>query len=241
METVVEEKVNVPSVVEETSIMSTNVEQALAEWEAYQTFTEKLLDESDYQLIRGKRFKKKSAWRKYSRAFNITTEIRDKVIIKDEKGRVQEAEFIVRATLPNGRYVESWGSCSKLEGSKSHPNHDIPATAQTRATNRAISDLIGAGEVTAEEMQSEFRRNNFNEPMPMSRKKNSETVDAEFTNKEESKGDCPQNFKEILEECKLLGKPCRKGVLKSIARNGGYPNKDELLSYIDSLPNGEVE
>ena len=239
MTTAVNDNVNVPSIVEESNIMSTNVEQALAEWEAYQTFTEKLLDDSDYQLIRGKKFKKKSAWRKYSRAFNITTEIRDKVITKDDKGRVEEAEFIVRATLPNGRYVESWGSCSKLEGSKSHPNHDIPATAQTRATNRAISDLIGAGEVTAEEMQSEMRRNTFREPMPMKRKE--KAIDADFTNKEESKVEVPQNFKEILKECKSLGKPCRKGVLKSIAKNGGYSNKEELLSYIDSLPNGEVE
>lgn len=239
MTAIVNNESNIPSVIEENTIMSTNVEQALAEWEAYQTFTEKLLDDSDYQLIRGKKFKKKSAWRKYSRAFNITTEIRDKLITKDEKGRVQEAEFIVRATLPNGRYVESWGSCSRLEGNKSHPNHDIPATAQTRATNRAISDLIGAGEVTAEEMQSEMRRNNFTEPMPMSRKE--EAIDADFTNKEESKLDLPQNFKEILKECKSLGKPCRKGVLKSIAKNGGYSNKEELLRYIDSLPNGEVE
>jgi hypothetical protein len=34
----------------------------------------------------------------------------------------------------------------------SHPG-DIPATAETRATNRAISNLIGAGEVSAEEME----------------------------------------------------------------------------------------
>lgn len=34
----------------------------------------------------------------------------------------------------------------------SHPDHDIIGTAQTRATNRAIADLIGCGEVSAEEL-----------------------------------------------------------------------------------------
>lgn len=149
------------AVVEESAILTTNVDAALEEWEAYQLFTEKLLDESDYQDIRGKKFKKKSAWRKYARAFNISTTIVEKIIMRDEKGRVTGAEFTVRATLPNGRFVEAWGSCSKREGAKSHPDHDIPATAQTRATNRAIADLIGAGEVTAEEMMSENRSNAF--------------------------------------------------------------------------------
>ena len=34
----------------------------------------------------------------------------------------------------------------------SHAEHDVPATAATRATNRAAADLFAAGEVSAEEM-----------------------------------------------------------------------------------------
>jgi hypothetical protein len=139
------------------AISTVNVDQALQEWQAYQTITEKMLDETDYQDIQGRRFKKKSAWRKYARAFNITTEIIDKDIVKTDKGAVKEASFIVRATLPTGRYADGWGNCSRQEGNKAHPNHDIPATAMTRATNRAIADLIGAGEVTAEEIQAELK------------------------------------------------------------------------------------
>lgn len=144
-------------VVEDNSaaISTVNVDQALQEWAAYQTITEKMLDENDYQQIKGKGFKKKSAWRKYARAFNISDEIIEKDIVKTEKGNVIEASFIVRATLPNGRYADGWGNCSRQEGNKSHPNHDIPATAHTRAKNRAIADLIGAGEVSAEEIQAE--------------------------------------------------------------------------------------
>ena len=141
------------TVVEQTgSIQTFNVEDALAQWEAYQIFTEKLLDQSDYIDIKGKAFKKKSAWRKYARAFNINTEIISKDIQRNDKGVVTEAEFIVRATLPDGRHCDGWGNCSRREGNKNKPNHDIPATAMTRATNRAIADLIGAGEVTAEEV-----------------------------------------------------------------------------------------
>lgn len=136
----------------EQSMQSFNVEDALAQWEAYQIFTEKLLDKSDYIDIKGKAFKKKSAWRKYARAFNINTEIISKDITYNDKGIVTEAEFIVRATLPDGRHCDGWGNCSRREGNKNKPNHDIPATAMTRATNRAIADLIGAGEVTAEEV-----------------------------------------------------------------------------------------
>jgi len=146
-------------VVEDNSaaISTVNVDQALQEWNAYQKITELMLDETDYQQIQGRAFKKKSAWRKYARAFNITTEIIDKDIVKTDKGQVKEASFIVRATLPTGRYADGWGNCSRQEGNKAHPNHDIPATAMTRATNRAIADLIGAGEVTAEEIQAELK------------------------------------------------------------------------------------
>ena len=146
-------------VVEQDSaaISTVNVEQALEEWNAYQKITELMLDETDYQQIQGRAFKKKSAWRKYARAFNITTEIIDKDIVKTDKGAVKEASFIVRATLPTGRYADGWGNCSRQEGNKAHPNHDIPATAMTRATNRAIADLIGAWEVTAEEIQAELK------------------------------------------------------------------------------------
>ena len=36
--------------------------------------------------------------------------------------------------------------------------HDVPSTAHTRAKNRAIADLIGAGEVTADEMSDGYEK-----------------------------------------------------------------------------------
>lgn len=132
-----------------------DVEAAVSQWETYQEVTGRILDESDYVEINGKKFKKKSAWRKYKRAFNISTKILEKNITRFENGRAKEAEFVVRASLPDGTYADGYGNCHISErDSWSKPNHDMPATAQTRATNRAISDLIGAGEVSSEEMEN---------------------------------------------------------------------------------------
>jgi hypothetical protein len=132
-------------------MLPVDVEQAIVEWKAYQDLTTRLLDKTDYQPIGPKSFKKKSAWRKYAKAFNLSCEIIDKIVERGEDGKIQYADFVVRATAPSGRYAEAWASCSRSERAFSH-DQDIAATAQTRAENRAISDLIGAGEVSAEEM-----------------------------------------------------------------------------------------
>lgn len=139
----------------------------------YQALCNRLLDDSDYQQIRDKRFRKRSAWRKLAVAFGVTFEIVDRVHQRDSRGRIVSSEFIVRATAPNGRFADGWGACTRwerccppkcykkhdhcvadCEGSFhfSHAEHDIPATAETRAKNRAAADLFGMGEVSAEEI-----------------------------------------------------------------------------------------
>ena len=146
-----------------------NVDIAIEQWDAYQKLCKGLLNESDYQeiivkekdedgnYVKVKRhFKKKSAWQKLSRAFNVDTHIVDRDIERTKMGRVREAYYCVRATLPNGRSVESDALCSRSERGKDKvSDHTIMSTAKTRATNRAIAELIGAGEVSAEEMSAE--------------------------------------------------------------------------------------
>ena len=165
-----------------------SVDTALDEWHDYQRFTRELLDDNDYQQIGRQRFKKKSAWRKYARFYNITDEVTFEEIQRDDRGRPIFARIRVKATAPNGRTAEadqechvterccpeSYGGECRQKGLKwlsgqlkhvccrpdclgfehfSHPG-DIPATALTRAKNRAIADLIGAGEVSAEEIRA---------------------------------------------------------------------------------------
>ncbi|KAL3700370.1 hypothetical protein R1sor_018392 [Riccia sorocarpa] len=101
---------------------------------------------TDYMMMQGKPFIKKSGWRKIAFFFNISFEIKDKSIQFDTNCNVIRAEFLVRAIMPNGRYTDSWGSCDRGEKRFSKPNHDIPSTAETRAKTRACQDLLGIGE-----------------------------------------------------------------------------------------------
>lgn len=115
---------------------------------------EALLDADDYQKIGNKSFKKKSAWRKLGVAYAVSHEILSKEYWYDENDHIRRAEFVVRATAPNGRFEDGVGLCDLSErnfGAKQ--DHDIPATAHTRAVNRASSDLFGLGEVSAEEVE----------------------------------------------------------------------------------------
>ena len=162
-----------PQVPEETGLIAAdnvpNVDVAIEQWDAYQKLCKGLLNETDYQEIIVKEkdedgnyvkvkshFKKKSAWQKLSRAFNVDTTIVDRSLERTKMGRVREAYYCVRATLPNGRSVESDALCSRSEKGKDKvSDHTIMSTAKTRATNRAIAELIGAGEVSAEEMTAE--------------------------------------------------------------------------------------
>jgi hypothetical protein len=119
----------------------------------YQELCVKLLDDNDWQTIQGKRFPKRSAWRKLAVAYGVSFEIKDRTLFWEDDGNLKSAEFIVRATAPNGRFADGWGACAVSERNAGRKaNHDIPATAETRAKNRAAADLFGMGEVSAEEV-----------------------------------------------------------------------------------------
>ena len=149
-----------------------DVDAASAFMDNYQELVEALLDtDEDYQG--GK--KKKSAWRKLATAFNISDCVIEKEIIREDNYQIISAFFMVKATLPNGRSCIGVGDASifdkirysstkkhdadketpsnfELRGRFTNAEHDVIATAHTRAKSRAIADLIGAGEVSAEEL-----------------------------------------------------------------------------------------
>jgi uncharacterized protein (DUF3820 family) len=119
---------------------------------AYDAACASLIGENDVQKEGGRTFKKKSAWRKLARHFNISTGV-----VRVERDIVGEnflATVIVRATGPWGQSAESVGACGTDEavGRRVITIADAIATAETRATNRAVSNLIAMGEVSAEEM-----------------------------------------------------------------------------------------
>ncbi len=108
----------------------------------YQLLKTKLLQEIDYQVIRGKKYIKKSGFRKLSTAFGISTSVVREARLNLEGYFVYE--ITVRATASSGRFTEACSSCASNERDFSHIENDVRATAQTRGSNRAIADLIGS-------------------------------------------------------------------------------------------------
>lgn len=109
----------------------------------------KLLDRDDIIKIKGNEFVKKSGWRKFINAFGISIELIEKRVYEqfDDK----HAEVRVRAIAPNGQSVEGIGAKSWSELYEKNM-HNLVSTAWTRAVNRAVSDLVGYGAVSAEEL-----------------------------------------------------------------------------------------
>ncbi|KAF2303093.1 hypothetical protein GH714_013713 [Hevea brasiliensis] len=106
----------------------------------YQNAAMAILEKSDYTMISGNPFIKKSGWRKISCYFNLSYEIKDKTIEFDDNRNVLRAEFVVRAYMQGGRFSDGWGSCERREKRFLKPNHDIPSTAETRAKNKACQE-----------------------------------------------------------------------------------------------------
>ena len=131
-----------------------SVNEAVENWKKFLELKSRLLDKSDYQNIGGKVFIKKSGWRKLAQVFNITDSIVSEKRTDREDGSILW-EFEAKATAPNGRYSIGVGSCDSRERNFSKKEHDVKSTAHTRSKSRAISDLIGGGEVSAEEIDVE--------------------------------------------------------------------------------------
>jgi len=126
-------------------------ERVLAAMKAFEWFKSNALTPNDYQPIAGKNYIKKSGWMKIALACNVSLEKREERVEDLESG-VRVYHYTYRAIAPSGRFADAVGSASTDEREFTHEVHDVRALAQTRACNRAISNLVGGGEVSAEEM-----------------------------------------------------------------------------------------
>jgi hypothetical protein len=148
----------------EGALMPLPAEQVVEGMRAYQRLLKELLEPSDWQTHDkdGNRlpqpFLKKCGWRKIARAFNLSFERVHSRVERDEDGTPVRAEVWIRAVAPNGQYGDGDGYCAADEGrfrswkGRQKLENDLRATATTRAKNRAIADLVGMGEVSAEEI-----------------------------------------------------------------------------------------
>jgi hypothetical protein len=129
------------------------VDEALEAWKEYQALKEKLASDGDFVKIQDKMHPTKQYANKISKFFGLSVQI-----VKADKeidGDGFTWHIWTRATAPNGQYRESDGHCSSKERKFSHLEHDVYATAVTRSKNRAILELAGFGEVSAEEIVDE--------------------------------------------------------------------------------------
>jgi len=136
--------------------VGTLAEMQLA-WKTYQEVIVELLDDSDYATIEGKKHRKRSGWTKIRRFYGINTEI-----LHEERwtqGETYGYRVTVRASVTDAygvtrRQEVSDGACDSSEfktGRLKATDHNVRSKAVTRAKNRATSDIVGAGEVSAEE------------------------------------------------------------------------------------------
>jgi len=125
-------------------------QEAVDAWKAYQALKREIATSDDIQTIQGKEFFKKSYWRKMATFFNLSVEIVEEQ--KEELDNNVVYHFTQKAIAPNGRFAYGVGSCDLLEKGRRNTIHNARGTAETRAFNRAVSNLIGGGEVSAEEI-----------------------------------------------------------------------------------------
>jgi len=134
-----------------------DVDRLAEAFRTFQEFKQRLLTKDDSVLIAGRQYLKKSAWRKWALACAVS----DELVSYDRlpaQGKDSEGNFSYRVVAR--AFHEHTGRCSvgvavasrKEKKDWAHEEHDIFTLAHTRAKNRAIADLVGGGEVTAEEM-----------------------------------------------------------------------------------------
>lgn len=131
--------------------MDSEKQHIIREIELYNFTIQNIVKKSDYHEGNIK----KSGVRKLQTAFNISTRIIDEVIT--QKDGICMAKYKVKAEAPSGRTAECVGAAVQNEKKDKFGNliwsyHDTIATAQTRATSRAILDLVGFGQTSAEEI-----------------------------------------------------------------------------------------
>lgn len=126
---------------------------------AYQTGLRQLLESSDYQSAgrdssgRDRRFVKKSGLRKIATWFDLSVEMLRDDVERAPDGMILRATAWARAHAANGRYFDGDGHCDQAEDrfkdsrGRQKLENDLRATAATRAINRAISNLIGMGDL----------------------------------------------------------------------------------------------
>ena len=143
-----------PSVQGTNSMFLPDVDWAVETMRRFQELKRRLLEKSDTVVKGDREYPKKSGCRKYALAFRLS--LQTMRIEHESIGDEKVARVWTRATAPDGVFVDGYGVCDSETVRKSKMDaswHNVESKAQTRSYNRAILDLVGGGEVSAEEME----------------------------------------------------------------------------------------
>ncbi|MEE9446222.1 MAG: hypothetical protein V3V19_11225 [Cocleimonas sp.] len=127
----------------------------IQQFDDYQYVMNRIVDKKDWVIIKGKEVLKKSGFIKIATFFGVSVSINRSDIEDLSIGGNFKFRMRAKATMPNGRFMEAVGMCSSEEyhdQNFSRSEHVIYATAETRASVRAISKLMGMGMVSEDEM-----------------------------------------------------------------------------------------
>ena len=134
--------------------------EALTRYRELQTMLDKAMPDQ-IMLLDGKLFRKKGYWRAIRIAFNLSVEPMTPYAQRTIHGTLDDGtenyvySVVYRAVAPSGASCTGDGTCEAAEKSKGRmkaTEHNVCSHAHTRALNRAISNLVGFGEVSAEEV-----------------------------------------------------------------------------------------
>lgn len=134
---------------------------AFREWQKLGAALDATLPETKI-AIGDKEYHTKPFWRGAGVAYNASVEFAEeqRVVYAHLDDGTDDYGYLVlyRATARNGRTVTGDGACFASEKQSERgrifaTEHNVRAHAHTRAFNRAVSNLIGFGEVSAEEVQ----------------------------------------------------------------------------------------
>ena len=200
-------------IIQTSGVVSPDVEGTVNALKKFLELKEEVLQENDTVMISGKKYIKRSGWRKIALAFNVSTEIIS--VERDYGSDLKICHVKARAIAPNGRVSEEIASCDSTEfiyedkDNKKQVKftiHNMETKAATRAINRAISNLVGGGEVSAEEIeQGENNANNGGNQTVngSSTKKNQAGIDWDADKKEPASMKQKNFIKSMMENMNL--------------------------------------
>lgn len=133
--------------------LSGSVAELESRFKQYQDLKAKLLTESDKVKIGGTEYIKKSGRTKFEVAFNLSTRIlEERKEVNPTDPSKYAYHFTVECKADNGRVIQEIGTCDNTE-KPGAAEHVIRSMAKTRGTSRAVFEMIGAGDMAAEEAE----------------------------------------------------------------------------------------